>query len=163
MRLAMLLGAAATSSSFLLTRALRLPHRAFLLRAAGGTRLSASGDDNEGDNDDIYRFSAEPAAADYRSGMSIRAKVLQFGPLGATVSIDGGRARGLVLQREIAMLRDRRGGTDVVRGEELEAWVARVREDGRVNVSLRPIGVDRISSIKAEILEALEGSPDGVM
>ena len=123
--------------------------------AENGLRLGAAVDDQE--------EVPSSDAVSYRSGTSIRAKVLQFGPLGASVSIDGGRARGLVSQLEIAMLRDRRGGVDVVRGEELQAWVGRVREDGKVSVSLRPIGVDRFHAVKAEVLEALEGSPDGVM
>jgi ribosomal protein S9 len=57
--------------------------------------------------------------ANFRSGMPIKVKIVQFGPLGASVSINDGIARGLVLQREIAMLRDKRNGEDVVLGDEL--------------------------------------------
>lgn len=38
-----------------------------------------------------------------------------------------------------------------------------IREDGRVNVGLRPVGMNRIPSIREAIIDALEGSPDGTI
>tara|TARA_B110000090_G_scaffold57317_1_gene65364 strand:+ start:65 stop:1300 length:1236 start_codon:yes stop_codon:yes gene_type:complete len=95
----------------------------------------------------------------YKRGQEIECTVLQFGPLGASVSIDGDKARGLVLQKEISMFRDRRG-TDVLMGETIPGFVERVRDDGRIHVFLRPVDRARVGSVAEQIMDALEGSPD---
>jgi CvfB-like winged helix domain len=90
----------------------------------------------------------------FRIGDTIQVEVISFGPLGASVDIVGvghdaesliGEdelpfGSGLVLQREIRYFREGRNGVDVVTGEILPAYVEKVREDGRVHVSLRPAG-----------------------
>ena len=38
-----------------------------------------------------------------------------------------------------------------------------MREDGKVDVSLRPIGINRIIDIRRGIMDALEGSPEGTI
>jgi predicted RNA-binding protein (virulence factor B family) len=70
----------------------------------------------------------------------IACSVTRFGPMGASVSIDGNVATGLILQREIKLFRDSRDGVDVEVGEILEGFVERVREDGKIDVSIRPLG-----------------------
>ena len=98
----------------------------------------------------------------YKRGDHVKAKVLQFGPIGASVELDGGKGRGLIVQKEIAMFRGRRNGVDVVIGETLDGFVERVRDDGKINVFLRNTSiVSRMSEVKLMIMESLEGSPDG--
>jgi len=98
------------------------------------------------------------APAAYVRGQAIEVKVVQFGPLGASVTVNGGEAYGLVLQREIALLRDKRG-SDVLVGDTIDAWVEKVRDDGRLNVSFRPVDTLRMKDTAEQIVEALEGSP----
>ena len=90
----------------------------------------------------------------FRVGDTIQVEVVSFGPLGASVDIvgvgheadsligeeDPPFGTGLVLQLEIRYFREGRNGVDVVTGEILPAYVEKVREDGRVHVSLRPAG-----------------------
>lgn len=98
----------------------------------------------------------------FKRGDAIKAKVIQFGPIGASVDIEGGKARGLIVQKEIAMFRKKRNGDDVVIGEVLDGFVERVRDDGKINVFLRPTNISsRIGEVKDLIMDALEGSPDG--
>lgn len=98
-------------------------------------------------------------------GTSIEAEVLSFGPLGASVRVNDGEsdALGLILQKELAFFRDQRGGIEVVLGERLPAFVERIREDGRVDVQLRPVFTARLAIVAKQILEALEGSPSMII
>jgi hypothetical protein len=96
-------------------------------------------------------------------GQLIKVVISKFGPLGASVKINNDTAVGLALQSEISYFRDKRGGEDVVIGEEIDGYVERVRDDGRIDVSLRPIGLNRIQEIKQIVLDALEGSPSGII
>ena len=91
---------------------------------------------------------------EYKRGQLIKVKVISFGPMGASVSIAEDR-RGLILQKELAMFRDRRDREQVVVGEVLDGYVERVRETGNVDVSLRPVDVARIEVVKKEVMEAL--------
>lgn len=97
-----------------------------------------------------------------KRGQSIRIKVTSFGPLGASVQVNGVMS-GLVLQKELSMFRDRRNGVEVSEGEVLDAFVEKVRESGKVDVSLRPVVQSRIELAKSEVLEALKQAPGGVI
>ena len=84
------------------------------------------------------------------------------------------------------MFRDRREGVEVRVGEILDAFVEKVRgnqiviffslsklnemlpyfskaEDNKINIALRPVDLSRISSVKAIVLDALEGSPSNII
>ena len=79
--------------------------------------------------DETLLSSSPPSAASlFKKGQAVKVVVVQFGPLGATVDIEDGKARGLIIQREISMFRDRRGGRDVVVGEELEGFIRKKKE-----------------------------------
>ena len=69
----------------------------------------------------------------FTRGQEISAVVTQFGPLGASVTVNGGDAYGLILQSEIHFYRDKYG-VDVKIGDSLDAYVERVREDGKLHV-----------------------------
>jgi predicted RNA-binding protein (virulence factor B family) len=92
---------------------------------------------------------------EYKRGQLIKVKVVSFGPMGASVSIGEDNRRGLILQKELAMFRDRRDREQVVVGEVLDGYVERVRETGNVDVALRPVDVARIEVVKKEVMEAL--------
>lgn len=91
----------------------------------------------------------------FKRGQSITAKILQFGPLGASVEVNDGEGSGLIIQSEIAYFRQRRSGEDIVIGEVLEAFVEKVRDDGKINVSLRPTGLSRIEFVQKQVTKAI--------
>lgn len=88
--------------------------------------------DNEDNQDDRPTWSNEVLSSTLKRGQQIKAKVIFFGPLGASVEINDTPTRGLILQREINSFRARRDGEDVVVGEELVAYVEKIRDDGKV-------------------------------
>lgn len=99
-----------------------------------------------------------PTLVNFKRGTQIQVRVVSFGPLGASVTINEGVAFGMILQGEIALYRDQTGNDPKV-GDRLTAYVQRVRPDQRVNVSLRRLDKSRIGSVAEQVLEALEGSP----
>ena len=100
----------------------------------------------------------------FEKGDKVQVEIASFGRLGASVDViahnshdpidcisadEPALGRGLILQREIAYYREKRGGVDIVQYETLPAFVEKVREvefdDGRgvevrLDISLRPIG-----------------------
>ena len=94
------------------------------------------------------------ASSEFRPGDRIQIEVVSFGPLGASVDVIGighdpdqlipesepPLGQGLVLQKEIAYFRQGRDNVDIVRGEVLPAFVEKVREDGKIDISLRSFG-----------------------
>lgn len=123
----------------------------------------------------------QPSATDnheFRRYDKIQAEVVRFGQLGASVEVIGlghneedcigedepGLAYGLILQREIKYFRAARGGLDVIVGEVLPAYVERVRNDGRLDISLRdPGGKGKADSIGKIILNKLKETEDGTL
>eukprot|EP01038_Epipyxis_sp_PR26KG_P012002 gene12002-16069_t len=103
----------------------------------------------------------EEAVSPFSAGQKVRVKVTQFGPMGASVMINDGEGYGLIIQKEIALFRDKREGIDVLMGEELDGYVARIRDDLKIDVSLRPIGNDRYVETTFMVLDALQVCPDG--
>ena len=95
----------------------------------------------------------------FKRGQAIKFTIQRFGPLGASVTIEGSASTGLVLQNKIALFRESRDGEDVLVGETLDGYIERIREDGKLDVSIRPLGSSRISPVKQLILDAIEGSP----
>lgn len=98
-----------------------------------------------------------------RRGDEIKVKILQFGPLGASASINDDTGRGLILQSEVQYAEKRRAEGDIKVGEHLKGYVERVREDGKVDISLRPVDVLRIEVLKNELLETLKKAVNGTI
>jgi hypothetical protein len=118
---------------------------------------------------------------EFRVGLPIMVEVVSFGPLGASVVVIGKGSHdaatvkladsanplavGLIYQSEIQMFRESRRNVDVVLGEILPAYVERVRDDGKIDVSLRVIGgrakVDKWSGELLKRLEELGELPIG--
>lgn len=67
---------------------------------------------------------------------------------------------GLVLQKEIHYFRQARDNVDVIRGEVLPAYVEKVREGNKLDISLRkPGGKAKTEDVSSLILERLQGEP----
>ena len=125
--------------------------------------------------DDIENAAAS-AKVEIARGTQVRATVLSFGPLGASVSLDTMAKsqhsqsglespvdieaeeatsvvpRGLIIQKEIRMFEERRSGEALQVGECVEAWVERRRDSGRYDVSLRPVGRDRATLVQVRVI-----------
>mmetsp|Transcript_21988 Transcript_21988/g.45810 ORF Transcript_21988/g.45810 Transcript_21988/m.45810 type:complete len:200 (-) Transcript_21988:26-625(-) len=105
-------------------------------------------------------------AVKFRSGDKIIVEVNHFGPLGASVDIledDSEQAAivgsGMILQQDIHKFRQSRDYVDVVVGEVLDGFVQRVRqEDGKVDVSLFPVGVNKLNTVREMILNELDAN-----
>jgi predicted RNA-binding protein (virulence factor B family) len=64
---------------------------------------------------------------------------------------------GLILQRDIHKFRESRDNVDVVVGELLDGFCQRDRrEDGRVDISLFPVGINKLNSVRDMILAELD-------
>lgn len=103
----------------------------------------------------------EPEDALYKRGAEVEVEIISFGPLGASVRVNGGEATGLILQDDLAKFRSMRQGVEVERGEVLKGYVMRCRPGRKVDVSLRPVGGKKLNEVAEAILDALEGSPTG--
>eukprot|EP01031_Cornospumella_fuschlensis_P029423 gene29423-35515_t len=96
----------------------------------------------------------------YERGQRVEIRVMRFGPLGATVGIDGTNDQGLVKQADIAEYRDIMGVRDVHLGDRLSGYIDRILENGKLDIKLRPVGVDQLKGVAQVILAALESAAD---
>lgn len=123
-------------------------------------------------------FSLENSLPSFKSGDKIQVEVISFGPLGASVEVIGcghgeedlisedqpALGQGLILQKEISFFRQGRQNVDVVRGEVLPAYVERVRENGRIDISLRAFGGKaKADEVSQQILNRLESASGGIL
>ena len=120
----------------------------------------------------------DPRVRFLKRGDEIDARILSFGTIGASVEVilkgeqalavaraakDGtlGFARGsalsgMVPQIEISLFREARGEGDVMIGDTIPAYVHHIRDDGRVDVGLRPDARGRVQTAQEQLLLALE-------
>lgn len=85
---------------------------------------------------------------DLKVGQQIEVQVWGKHPRGLTV-IAGGKYKGLLYENE---LKD----TPLL-GEKRQAWIKKIREDGKLDVSLKPIGfVDANQAAREAVLQALK-------
>jgi len=124
---------------------------------AGGRGAEVRGGD-EGIGDGIDDGGAgRSAPPDISRGSSIKARIVSYGPLGASVRITPSGS-GLILRHEIELYETTHGAAPEI-DEVVDAWVLKVREDGKVDVSLRPVGYNKVLLARDELLARLE-SPD---
>jgi hypothetical protein len=99
----------------------------------------------------------------------VKATILRYGPLGASVSIseansivvENQQQMGLILQDQIeywAALNKR----DPQVGEVVNAYIQKIREDGKMDIALRPVGYDKVTNARDQLLTKLE-SMDGIL
>jgi Uncharacterized protein conserved in bacteria len=123
-----------------------------------------------------FDSSSSTTPPSFRKGNPIQVEVTRFGPLGASVEVIARSHReedliapgetplgyGLILQKEISYFRSGRGGLDVVLGEILPAYVDWVRDDGKIDVSLRkPGGKGKAEDLGKVILEKIREAKNG--
>jgi hypothetical protein len=104
------------------------------------------------------------SAVSLKGGQEISAKILSFGPLGASVvvlprdvaNVGFQSVLGMITQTEISLFREARGGEDVIIGDVVPAFVLNVREDGKVDVGLRPSVKLRVDATQQQIIAELE-------
>ena len=117
-----------------------------------------------------------PDPLPFRKGNPVQVEITRFGPLGASVEIiaktheendlipedEPPLGYGLILQEEIGYFRAARNDLDVVVGEILPAYVSWVRDDGKVDISLRkPGGKGKAEDLSVIIFDALKESANG--
>jgi len=96
----------------------------------------------------------------YTRGQQVQATIIKYGPLGASVRVDS-IGQGLILQQDIVYWQAS-SGAEPRPGETIPAFVESVRKDGKINVSLRPVGYDKIESARRQLQETLEAQPGDV-
>ena len=112
--------------------------------------------------DQVIQEEQKSIIAQFRRGESVKATVLRYGPLGASVSIAPGSTEssnaivivdtnqqqmGLILQDQIeywAALNKR----DPQVGEILNAYIQKIRDDGKMDIALRPVGYDKVTTAR---------------
>mmetsp|Transcript_5211 Transcript_5211/g.9924 ORF Transcript_5211/g.9924 Transcript_5211/m.9924 type:complete len:287 (+) Transcript_5211:165-1025(+) len=139
------------------------------LSKATGNRRGNNENDRPRNTDDTI----QPLT--FRKGNPIQVEVTRFGPLGASVEViarshqeedviapgEAPLGYGLILQKEISYFRAGRGGLDVVLGEILPAYVDWVRDDGKIDVSLRkPGGKGKAEDLSKVILDRIREAPN---
>lgn len=125
-------------------------------------------DENDEDDDDSDsnnsrggsgRIPLQNDIPPYRRGDTIMAKVLSYGPLGASIKvIDNDRPSalytGLILRSELSYWIELHKYEPAL-GEVIPAYVQNIREGGKIDVSLRPVGFDKVVEAKDKLLELL--------
>lgn len=121
-------------------------------------------DNDYGDIEDFMENLDESATSyvtkKYKKGDKINAKITRFGRIGMSVETFPDRTTGLILQQEVDFLIQSSGGSfDPQIGDTVTGYVLYVRDDGKMDVSLRPIGFNRFQSASDAILATLKASP----
>jgi hypothetical protein len=96
---------------------------------------------------DLSKIEQEPAEVEFKEGDQVKAQVYKFTDLGATVIIND-KYLGLIYQNDIYR--------NLEIGEKLTAYIKKIREDNKIDVTLRKTGYDRIKDAKTKILACLE-------
>lgn len=103
---------------------------------------------------------APPAPPLFEVGQAVSLDVVNFSPLGCNVRVDG-VAEGLVYSSELAYPPrvGNLGGLPLRRGDLVGGYVATVREDGKLDISLRKHGFAKAEGARATLLLALLAAP----
>ena len=96
---------------------------------------------------DYDQIEEEPENVDFSEGDEVNIVVDRFTDLGARVIINN-KYFGLVYENDIYK--------DLSVGDKTKGYIKKIREDNRIDVSLRKIGYGRIEDAKEKILRALK-------
>ncbi|MGM0498625.1 MAG: hypothetical protein ACQERL_00270 [Bacillota bacterium] len=88
-----------------------------------------------------------PENVEFNEGDKVNILVYKFTDLGASVIIDD-KYFGLVYENDIYK--------DITIGDTLDGYIKKIREDNKIDVSLRKIGYGRIEDAKEKILAKLK-------
>lgn len=101
-------------------------------------------------------------APEYDVGQVVRVEVLNFSPLGCNVMVEGAHD-GLVFANEMRYPPNLGTLTKLPlrRGDLLEGYVQKLRDDGKVDVALRKLGFAKAEASRSAVLLALLQAKDG--
>lgn len=102
---------------------------------------------------DITEIEEAPENVDFNEGDKVDILVYKFTDLGATVIVNN-KYFGLVYENDIYK--------NITVGDELAGYIKKIREDNKIDVSLRKIGYGRIEDAKGKILAKLK-TKDGFL
>ncbi len=88
-----------------------------------------------------------PESVEFSEGDKVNILVYKFTDLGATVIIND-KYFGLVYENDIYK--------EITVGDKLKGYIKKIREDNKIDVSLRKIGYGRIEDAKEKILSRLQ-------
>jgi predicted RNA-binding protein (virulence factor B family) len=94
----------------------------------------------------------------FKKNQEIDVKVLKFNIYGCKVDINNGNANGFIMQQEISIFKNF-NGNDIKIGDNIIGYVERIRQDGNIDVTLRPLLLSRVEINKQIIIDELENSP----
>lgn len=110
-------------------------------------KRKVSGKIMENLNIDIEEIEEAPENVEFKEGDSVDILIYKFTDLGATVIINNNYF-GLVYENDIYK--------DISIGDKLDGYIKKIREDNKIDISLRKIGYGRIEDAKEKILNKLK-------
>ena len=136
--------------------------------------------DYENSNSDHEDITTSSSSASVKRGDAIRVEILRYGPLGASVKVlpdldntrpgtGAGNAllnndwvdkTGLILQDHIQYWSALQGRDPEI-GEVCDAFIEKVRDDGKLDIAFRPRGYSKVLLATSQILKSLEASASG--
>jgi RNA recognition motif-containing protein len=127
-------------------------------------------------SDEIYNPNTK-----YSRGETICATIVAYGPLGASVIVqkekdmnrnvdidsyydeeDDEVDRGLILQQEVAFWSALNGGQPDP-NQAITGYIQNVRDDGKLDIALRPIGYDKILNAQERILQVIKSTENNIL
>jgi CvfB-like winged helix domain/SAP domain len=148
------------------------------LTEASGSQLPAArghliGDSNELGGNNIEEFGERKLSTTpqikVKKGEIIDVQIVKYGALGASVQVMKKEDKethqslsGLILKDQLEYWVALNGREPRV-GEVIRAYVQRLRDDGKIDFALRPVGYDKVTEARDRILSALESSRDGTI
>lgn len=100
----------------------------------------------------ISRFLKQDPSG-YAPGTEVELLVIERTDLGWRVAVDG-VWEGLLFDEDARSVH-------IARGERLRGWVKRLRDDGKLDLSVHPVGKAALASDRDRLLQRLEEAPDG--
>lgn len=99
------------------------------------------------ENIDLSTIEEAPEQVEFNEGDEVDIKIHKFTDLGATVIINNSYF-GLVYENDIYK--------DISIGDKMKGYIKKIRDDNKIDVSLRKIGYGRIEEAKKKILHKLK-------
>ena len=98
-----------------------------------------------------------------KRGDKFIAQITRFGHLGMSVEAEHGKLNGLILQQELDFFRNSVDNFNPLIGDTIAVYVQNIRDDGKLDLSLRPIGFDKFQSSSDTIIAALKKATNNTL
>ena len=116
------------------------------------------GDTNNNDNEVSKTSFQRP-----KRGDKFIAQITRFGHLGMSVDAENGKLNGLILQQELDFFRNSVDSFNPLIGDTIAVYVQNIRDDGKLDLSLRPIGFDKFQSSSDTIIAVLKKATNNTL